>query len=83
MANEITQEMLDEAAGQESQESALSPEVLRAQNVHLGNRVVLLRAAANALTKENEELRVQLEALKNKQPRKQAAKKTAAPKKRS
>lgn len=56
----ITQEELNLAAAAENQEMGLNPEVIAAQNKHLSNRVVILRAEVARLTKLVEELQAKL-----------------------
>lgn len=61
MSLDITQEMVDQANSEESALLAQSPAVLMAQNQHLNNRVLLLRALANeqakALAEKDEEIK--------------------------
>lgn len=72
----ISQGELDQAAQDENQQMAMSPEVLLAQNTHLKNRVVLLRAALNRVTAELEEAKSHLPA--DYKPSRKAAKKPPA-----
>lgn len=74
----ITQDELDRAAQDENQQMGMSVEVLIAQNNHLRNRVVLLRAALNRTQTELDEAKKHLP--KDYKPRtaKKTAKKVAA-----
>lgn len=73
---DITQEMVDQANQDEQAIMSASPEILRAQNNHLNERVVLLRALVNEQQKELEKLRK----LRKPQDRRPPAKKAAAKK---
>lgn len=57
---ELTKEMMEEAAAAEEQELSQAPGVLFAQNHHLNNRVVILRALVNHQKKELDALRAKL-----------------------
>lgn len=74
---EITQEMIDQSAQEENEILSQSAQVLAAQNQHLHNRVVVLRALVNEQQKEIEKLKEQLAPKPRKAPADRKPKKTA------
>jgi hypothetical protein len=60
---DIDQDMITEANQQENALMGSDPAVLAATNQYLQQRIVLLRASANKIQAENEELRAQLDSL--------------------
>lgn len=63
---DINQDMIDQAAKEEGDHLSRSPVVLVAQNQHLNNRVVLLRALVNQQQEELESIKAELAKLKTK-----------------
>lgn len=58
---DITQEMLQAAAREESEQIGQSPEILVAKNRYLNDRVILLRALVNQQQAEIEALKSKLD----------------------